>query len=107
MWFAFCKDCNGNSSSLPSTYLPRSEIGIDSTFYIYSKPTVDAQKDLSVRIDEVYRLMPTYWKKKKWAIWKPGYGLEVTDVIIWERRGDLTGVVIRASSVEVSIFSFI
>ena len=28
-------------------------------------------------------------------------GVEVTNVVIWERRGDLTGIVIRFASAEV------
>ena len=42
-------------------YLPKAEIGIDSTFYTYSSSTVDELGDITVRIDEVYRIIKTNW----------------------------------------------
>ena len=104
MWFVFCKGCENttNSNTLPSSYLPNSTIGIDSTFYVYGTPVVDASGDSTIKIFEAYKLMSS-WKKKQWAVWNSGYSLEVTRVMIWERRGDLSGVILRCASAGVSI----
>ena len=105
MWFVFCKDCvntTKNENSLASTYLPNATIGIDSTFYVFGKPKLDAEGVSTVKILEAYKLM-NHWKRKQWAIWDSIYGLEVTRVTIWERRGNLTGVILRCASANVSI----
>ena len=104
MWFFNCKDCTNttNSASLPSTFLPNATIGIDSTFYVFGTPEEDGSGDSVLKVYEAYKLMNT-WKKKHWAKWSSNYGLEVTKVTIWERRGDLSGVVLRCASAGVSV----
>ena len=104
MWFVSCKDCGNTTevTNMPANYLPNATIGIDSTFYAYSSPVLDNSGDLTVKIFEAYMLMNN-WKKKQWGIWSSVYGLEVTQVTIWERRGDLSGVVLRCSSASVSV----
>ena len=103
MWFASCKDCDSAipDNNMPQNFLPNATIGIDSTFYVYSFP-VDNSKETIIKIFEAYMLM-NEWKKKEWGVWSSVYGLEVTKVMIWERRGDLTGVVLRCASASVSI----
>ena len=105
MWFAHCKNCSNNLTSsdeaLSSTYLPNATIGIDSTFYVYDTPVMDSTGDTVIKIFEGYKLMNN-WRKKQWGVWSTSYRLEVTKVMIWERRGDLTGVVLRCASASVS-----
>ena len=103
MWFASCKNCSNNdtrSDGLPSTYLPNATIGIDSTFYLYSSPVIDGTGDTSIQIFEGYKLM-NKWRRKEWGVWSSSYRLTITKVMIWERRGDLTGVVLRCASAGV------
>ena len=104
MWFFNCKDCTNttNSDSLPSTFLPNAAIGIDSTFYVFGAPVEDGAGDSVLKVYEAYKLMGT-WKRKRWARWSSSYGLTVTKVTIWERRGDLSGVVLRCASAGVSV----
>jgi hypothetical protein len=104
MWFVSCKDCGNTTEAtiMPPNYLLNATIGIDSTFYTYSSPVLDNSGDSTVKIYESYMLMNN-WKKKQWGIWSSVYGLEVTQVTIWERRGDLSGVVLRCASASVSI----
>ena len=104
MWFASCKECGSTTqdNNMPQNFLPNATIGIDSTFYAYSSPVLDNSGDFTVKIFEAYMLMNN-WKKKQWGIWSSVYGLEVTQVTIWERRGDLSGVVLRCSSASVSV----
>ena len=103
MWFVYCEACihSGESNRLPSNYLPNSNIGIDSTFYMYGKPKLDFRGIATVKIFEVYKLMGS-WKKKQWAIWNSVYGLQITQAMIWERRRDLTGLSIRCASATVT-----
>ena len=108
MWFLNCNDCTNTTSSdintLSSNYLSNATIGIDSTFYIYGTPVEDTYGDSNMKVFEAYKLMNN-WRKKEWAIWSSSYGFQVTRVSIWERRGDLTGVVLRCASAGVRYFN--
>ena len=105
MWFASCKECGSTTqdNNMPQHFLPNATIGIDSTFYVYSSPEDDS-KETTIKIFEAYMLM-NEWRKKEWGVWSSVYGLEVTRVMIWERRGDLSGVVLRCASASVSMSS--
>ena len=103
MWFMYCKHCNNNyDNNMPNNYLHGAQIGVDSTFYVYGHLGLDSSGAVTVQIDEVYKLIQDHWKQNKWGIWKHGYGLEVSNTVIWERRGNLAGVVIRCASAGVS-----
>ena len=107
MWFVSCKNCSNNLTSsddtLPSTFLSNATIGIDSTFYVYGSPLIDNTGDTIIKIFEGYKLMNN-WRKKQWGVWSSSYRLEVTKMMIWERRGDLSGVILRCASASVSTF---
>ena len=106
MWFAICQSCSSNTTrndTLPSTYLPNATIGIDSTFYLYGTPIIDNSGDISIQIFEAYKLMNN-WRRKTWGKpWSSSFRLKPETKSIWERRGDLTGVVLRCASASVKI----
>ena len=109
MWFVSCQNCSSNATrndSLPSTYLTNATIGIDSTFYLYGTPIIDTTGDTSIQLFEGYKLMNN-WRRKPWGSWSASYRLKPETDMIWERRGDLTGVVLRCASASVKIILFI
>ena len=109
MWFVSCQNCSSNATrndSLPSTYLTNATIGIDSTFYLYGTPIIDTRGDTSIQLFEGYKLMNN-WRRKPWGSWSASYRLKPETDMIWERRGDLTGVVLRCASASVKIILFI
>ena len=57
----------------------------------------------SVRIEEFYGIDATpNLKRNLWGSWSNATGLDVTEEYQWERRKDLTGVTIKATTTNVS-----
>lgn len=56
-----------------------------------------------VRIEEYYGIDATpNLKRNFWGSWSNATGLDVTEEYQWERRKDLTGVTIKATTTNVS-----
>ena len=60
----------------------------------------------SIQIHEFYGIDDTpNLKRNFWGFWSNATGLEVTEKYQWERRKDLTGVTIKATTTNVSSFA--
>ena len=88
----------------PEVIAPAKVLRLDSKVYFFTDPISQRGADsLTIKINETYRVGRSDKLKpinSKFGAWSDINGLKVDVPLMWERRYDLTGLTIRAASVD-------
>ena len=93
----------------PETFLPLDSLKLNSQVYVFvdSPATPEGVSEL-IFINETYRrsLREAQLMNRVWGSWSGHSGFLIKNPNIWDRRKDLTGVVLRTASLSSPPFMF-
>ena len=79
-------------------------LGLPFEIFILNIQIIYFKDGVRVTVDEMYGVDTTpNLKRNFWAVWSNASGLNITKEYLWDRRNDLTGVTIKATSTSVCL----